>query len=308
MEFEKSQQEQVKGTMELMGQVTPSSYTFPIDQLLKRIGWLQSELDETREAIKNNDLKEFIDGIEDMRTVLNGFYVDTGIEERVGEIAYQRVTSSNNSKACKTIKEAIDTVKHYRDNKGIEAAIKVMLPASPFAKMPNAGLEKWKLDFIRDYERQNVEGISIEIKYQLYNHRESNDVYFVVVDAKTDKYLKSINYFEVNLKDIVDYIKNKESINLYTPSMVVNLGEIATRVLTATTAFNNLYSKYSNRQPIAFYKTYEYYKTVVKLYPETEYAYKAEEDIDINYYHEEFLDALITLEQNIEGLLNYFNK
>lgn len=82
-----------------------------------RTNLMQEELDEIKEAIEKNDIKEIADGLCDLMYVLAGSVLEFGLYEKFHEL-FSEVHRSNMSKACNNEQEAIDTVKFYlnRDN------------------------------------------------------------------------------------------------------------------------------------------------------------------------------------------------
>jgi len=86
-----------------------------------RVSLLQEELNELKEAIENNDLVEVADALCDIQYVLSGAVLEFGMGEKFVEL-FNEVQRSNMSKACKTIEEAEQTIKHYK-NRGFSAHI-----------------------------------------------------------------------------------------------------------------------------------------------------------------------------------------
>ena len=77
-----------------------------------RVALIAEELKELQEAIDNNDLTEVADALCDIQYVLSGAVLEFGLGEKFKTL-FDEVQRSNMSKACKTIEEAEDTVKHY---------------------------------------------------------------------------------------------------------------------------------------------------------------------------------------------------
>ncbi len=77
-----------------------------------RINLMQEELDEIKEAIKNDDIKELADGLCDLMYVLSGSILEFGLSEKFEEL-FKEVHRSNMSKACISEDEAMMTVEHY---------------------------------------------------------------------------------------------------------------------------------------------------------------------------------------------------
>lgn len=88
-----------------------------------RVSLLQEELNEFKEAIKDNDLVEVADALADIQYVLAGAILEFGLGDKFKAI-FDEVQRSNMSKACATKEEAEATQKHYKENKNTESYIK----------------------------------------------------------------------------------------------------------------------------------------------------------------------------------------
>lgn len=75
---------------------------------------VREEINETEEAILNNEFPEFIDGIADSIYVLYGMAARVGVD--MDEV-FDEVHYSNMSKICKTEEEAKTTVESYQGHK-----------------------------------------------------------------------------------------------------------------------------------------------------------------------------------------------
>ncbi len=62
-----------------------------------RVNLLQEELDELKEALKNNDVLETLDALTDLQYVLDGAYLSFGLHP-LKQIAFDEVQRSNMSK------------------------------------------------------------------------------------------------------------------------------------------------------------------------------------------------------------------
>lgn len=78
-----------------------------------RISLLQEELNELKEAVKNNDLVEVADALVDLQYVLTGTALAFGINEMRFDNMFHEVHKSNMSKVDKTWSEAKDTQDAY---------------------------------------------------------------------------------------------------------------------------------------------------------------------------------------------------
>jgi hypothetical protein len=77
------------------------------------IEWVNSELEEIRDAEKAGDKQGIMDGIADATIFLENLLYKYDIDPREQKRYYNAVQKSNFSKYCKTEKEAIDTVNAY---------------------------------------------------------------------------------------------------------------------------------------------------------------------------------------------------
>jgi predicted HAD superfamily Cof-like phosphohydrolase len=78
-----------------------------------RVELISEELDELKQAIKNNDLVEVADALCDIQYVLSGAILEFGLGDKFKEL-FEEVQRSNMSKACLTEAEAQATVNHYK--------------------------------------------------------------------------------------------------------------------------------------------------------------------------------------------------
>lgn len=88
-----------------------------------RICLISEELDELKEAIKNNDLVEALDALCDIMYVLNGTILEFGFQN-IFDTAFNEVQRSNMSKACSSEDEAKQTLEHYKEKDGTEGYYK----------------------------------------------------------------------------------------------------------------------------------------------------------------------------------------
>ena len=89
-----------------------------------RIALLQEELNELKEAIENNDIREAADAFCDLQYVLSGAILEFGLANRFKEL-FDEVQRSNMSKACSSMEEAIATQQKYLAEKNTESEIKI---------------------------------------------------------------------------------------------------------------------------------------------------------------------------------------
>lgn len=88
-----------------------------------RVRLLQEELDEFKDAIKDNDLVEVADALCDIMYVLSGAIIEFGLKDKFDEL-FTEVQRSNMSKACSSMEEAEATVAHYKKTKDTTSFIK----------------------------------------------------------------------------------------------------------------------------------------------------------------------------------------
>lgn len=88
-----------------------------------RVTLLQEELDELKDAIKNNDLVEVGDAFGDIMVILAGSILEFGMGDKFNEI-FENIHKSNMSKACVSQQEALATLSHYKQKDGTEGFYK----------------------------------------------------------------------------------------------------------------------------------------------------------------------------------------
>jgi len=88
--------------------------TVPSEERCKlRVALLKEELAELEEAAAQKDIAAIADALCDIQYVLSGAVLEFGLGDRFKEL-FDEVQRSNMSKACRTKKEAEDTVDHYQ--------------------------------------------------------------------------------------------------------------------------------------------------------------------------------------------------
>lgn len=88
-----------------------------------RVALIREELEELEAAIEDNDLVEIADALCDIQYVLSGAVLEFGMGEKFRDL-FDEVQRSNMSKSCATIKEAEATVRHYKENRGMDCYYK----------------------------------------------------------------------------------------------------------------------------------------------------------------------------------------
>lgn len=88
-----------------------------------RVALIREELEELEEAIEDNDLVEIADALCDIQYVLSGAVLEFGLGQKFRDL-FDEVQRSNMSKSCATIEEAEATIKHYKENKGMNCFYK----------------------------------------------------------------------------------------------------------------------------------------------------------------------------------------
>ena len=88
-----------------------------------RVELLKEELNELKQAIEDNDIIEIADALCDLQYVLSGAVLEFGLGDNFFEL-FNEVQRSNMSKACDTMKDAIDTLSYYKEKDGTEGYYK----------------------------------------------------------------------------------------------------------------------------------------------------------------------------------------
>lgn len=88
-----------------------------------RVALIREELEELEAAIEDNDIVEIADALCDIQYVLSGAVLEFGLGEKFRDL-FDEVQRSNMSKSCATVEEAEATIKHYKENKGMDAYYK----------------------------------------------------------------------------------------------------------------------------------------------------------------------------------------
>lgn len=93
------------------------------DRCKLRVSLLQEELNELQQAINDKDIVEIADALCDLQYVLSGAILEFGLGYKFNQL-FNEVQSSNMSKACNSIEEAIETINHYKEKDGTESMYK----------------------------------------------------------------------------------------------------------------------------------------------------------------------------------------
>jgi predicted HAD superfamily Cof-like phosphohydrolase len=93
------------------------------DRCELRVSLLQEELNELKDAIRNDDIVEISDALADLQYVLSGAILEFGLGDKFNEL-FLEVQRSNMSKACSSQQEAIQTLLHYKEKDGTEGYYK----------------------------------------------------------------------------------------------------------------------------------------------------------------------------------------
>lgn len=88
-----------------------------------RVSLIREELEELEAAIKDKDIVEVADALCDIQYVLSGAVLEFGMGEKFRDL-FDEVQRSNMSKSCATIEEAEATIRHYKENKGMDCYYK----------------------------------------------------------------------------------------------------------------------------------------------------------------------------------------
>ncbi len=84
-----------------------------------RVSLIDEELQELKEAIKENDIVEIADALCDIQYVLSGAILEFGLGEKFPAL-FNEVQRSNMSKACESEEEAQITIAHYKEKKNTD--------------------------------------------------------------------------------------------------------------------------------------------------------------------------------------------
>ena len=84
-----------------------------------RVSLIDEELQELKEAIKENDIVEIADALCDIQYVLSGAVLEFGLGEKFPAL-FNEVQRSNMSKACESEEEAQTTIAHYKEKKNTD--------------------------------------------------------------------------------------------------------------------------------------------------------------------------------------------
>lgn len=82
-----------------------------------RVNLIEEELQELKDAIKDNDLVEVADALCDIQYVLSGAILEFGLGEKFKSL-FDEVQRSNMSKTCKSLEIAEATQSHYNEKDG----------------------------------------------------------------------------------------------------------------------------------------------------------------------------------------------
>jgi len=85
-----------------------------------RVSLIAEELEELKEAVRNNNLTEAADALCDIQYVLSGAVLEFGLGEKFKEL-FEEVHRSNMSKACHSEEEARKTVAYHKSEQGTDA-------------------------------------------------------------------------------------------------------------------------------------------------------------------------------------------
>ena len=87
------------------------------DRCNLRVNLIAEELKELEQAIADGNLVEIADALCDIQYVLSGAVLEFGLGERFVTL-FNEVQRSNMSKACNSLEEAEETIRHYAVSKG----------------------------------------------------------------------------------------------------------------------------------------------------------------------------------------------
>ena len=93
------------------------------DRCALRINLLQEELDELKDAIRDQDLTAIADALSDLQYVLSGAILEFGLGDKFKEL-FEEVQRSNMSKVCEDYATAEETLAFYMEKDGTQGFIK----------------------------------------------------------------------------------------------------------------------------------------------------------------------------------------
>lgn len=88
-----------------------------------RINLLQEELDELKEAIRENDITAVADALSDIQYVLSGAILEFGLASKFKDL-FEEVQRSNMSKVCPDYETAEHTLEYYQTKDGTKGFIR----------------------------------------------------------------------------------------------------------------------------------------------------------------------------------------
>ena len=88
-----------------------------------RVALLAEELKELEKAIADQDMVEIADALCDIQYVLSGAVLEFGLGAKFRTL-FDEVQRSNMSKTCKTVAEAEETMKYYKEVRGVDSYVK----------------------------------------------------------------------------------------------------------------------------------------------------------------------------------------
>lgn len=211
----KSHRECVEEFNKTFGQTVSSSFKeelFGNEKLISlRVDLIKEEYEETKQALKNNDMVEVVDGIIDMMYVVYGFAVVFGIRTNM---PLKKVSFSDPNDFTNQIGTLIKSLEKYTKTPNelcLEKLINNLLSClyssytlfnfdivKAFDIVHNSNMskacqnEKEALDSVNSYQTAG--------RYDSPTYKQIGD-YFVVFNKNTGKTLKSMYYTAANLVD-----------------------------------------------------------------------------------------------------------
>lgn len=88
-----------------------------------RVALIREELEELEAAIEDNDIVEIADALCDIQYVLSGAVLEFGLGEKFRDL-FDEVQRSNMSKSCVSREEAEETIRYYREKRGMDCFYK----------------------------------------------------------------------------------------------------------------------------------------------------------------------------------------
>lgn len=196
-----------------------------VESALQQVGLIREELNETIEAIENNDLKEILDGVVDVRVVTEGLAHICGLEisntydevpttdpaqlitnsVSLIDIAIKQVTQSITELDFELVEIGIGVITHYTKLIARESGLLEVFDDAYNKIMDNNDL-KWTTEF--DAVKVAYTGIveankDNDDRFLIHGHDDENESYYSVHRVSDNKVMKFPNHPRVSLDEFI---------------------------------------------------------------------------------------------------------